>query len=87
MDGTFEKMADVALNIRRQMPWIHMVVYHELAVPGLVQFKTPIDVNWWKKNSGPVPGPQTDRLLLEALLDAIEQGGRARLLGGAAGDQ
>jgi predicted amidohydrolase len=27
-----------------------------------VQFKTPIDVNWWKKNSGPVPVPQTDRL-------------------------
>lgn len=62
MDGTFEKMADVALNIRKQMPWINMVVYHELVVPGLVQFKTPVDVNWWKKNSGPVPGPQTDRL-------------------------
>ena len=62
MDGTFEKMADVALNIRKSMPWINMVVYHELVVPGLVQFKTPVDVNWWKKNSGPVPGPQTDRL-------------------------
>ena len=62
MDGTFEKMADVALNIRKQMPWVNMVVYHELVVPGLVQFKTPEDVNWWKKNSGPVPGPQTDRL-------------------------
>lgn len=62
MDGTFEKMADVALNIHKQMPWINMVVYHELVVPGLVQFKTPMDVNWYKKNSGPVPGPMTDRL-------------------------
>jgi formamidase len=62
MDGTFEKMADVSLNIRKQMPWVNMVVFHELVVPGLVQFKTPVDVDWWKKNSGPVPGPQTDRL-------------------------
>ena len=62
MDGTFEKMSDIALNIRKQMPWVNMVVYHELVVPGLVQFRTPVDVNWWKKNSGSVPGPQTDRL-------------------------
>lgn len=62
MDATFEKMSDVALNIRKQLPWIDMVVYHELCVPGLVQFKTPVDIDWYKKNSGPVPGPQTDRL-------------------------
>ena len=62
MDATFEKMSDIALNIRKQMPWVNMVVYHELVVPGLVQFKTPVDVDWWKKNSGSVPGPQTDRL-------------------------
>jgi predicted amidohydrolase len=62
MDGTFEKMSDIALNICKQMPWVNMVVYHELIVPGLVQFKTPVDVDWGKKNSGSVPGPQTDRL-------------------------
>ena len=62
MDATFEKMSDIALNIRKQMPWVNMVVYHELVVPGLVQFKTPVDVDWWKKNSGSIPGPQTDRL-------------------------
>ena len=61
-DATFEKMADVAMNIRKSFPWVNMVVYHELVVPGLVQFVTPDDMNWWKKNSGPVPGPQTDRL-------------------------
>ena len=31
-------------------------------MPGLVQFTTPDDKDWWRKNSGPVPGPQTDRL-------------------------
>jgi len=62
MDATFEKMSDIALNIRKQMPWVNLVVYHELVVPGLVQFKTPVDVDWWKRNSGSVPGPQTERL-------------------------
>jgi predicted amidohydrolase len=61
-DATFEKMADIALNIHKQFPWINMVVYHELVVPALEQFVTPEDKDWWKKNSGPVPGPQTDRL-------------------------
>src|SRR5215510_2744713 len=61
-DATFEKMSDAALNISKQFPWVNMVVYHELVVPALVQFVTPEDTNWWKKNSGPVPGPQTDRL-------------------------
>ena len=61
-DATFEKMSDVALNIHKQLPWVNMIVYHELIVPGLVQFVTPENKEWWKKNSGPVPGPQTDRL-------------------------
>ena len=61
MDATFEKMSDIAWNIKKGLPWVDMVVYHELVVPGLVQFKTPPDVDWVKKNSGPVPGHQTDR--------------------------
>jgi len=61
-DATFEKMSDVTLNIRKQFPWVNMIVFHELVVPALVQFVTPADKDWWKKNSGPVPGPQTERL-------------------------
>jgi len=62
MDATFEKMSDLTMNIRRQFPWVNMLVFHELVVPGLVQFVTPEDKDWCKKNSGSVPGPQTDRL-------------------------
>jgi predicted amidohydrolase len=61
-DATFEKMSDLTMNIHKQLPWVNMIVFHELIVPGLVQFVTPDDKDWWKKNSGPVPGPQTDRL-------------------------
>ena len=60
-DATFEKMADIALNIHKQFPWINMLVYPELVVSALDQFVTPEDKDWWKKNSGLVPGPQTDR--------------------------
>ena len=55
-------MSDLILNICKQFPWVDMMVFHELVVPGLVQFVTPDDKDWWKRNSGPVPGPQTDRL-------------------------
>lgn len=61
-DATFAKMSDLMMNLQKQFPWVNMVVFHELVVPGLVQFVTPEDKSWWKKNSGPVPGPQTDRL-------------------------
>ena len=62
-DATIEKMSDRRVeHSQNNMPWVNMVVFHELVVPGLVQFVTPDDKDWWKKNSGPVPGPQTDRL-------------------------
>jgi predicted amidohydrolase len=61
-DATFEKMSDVAINIQKSFPWVGLIVYHELVVSALVQFVTPENKDWWKKNSGPMPGPQTDRL-------------------------
>jgi len=61
-DATFEKMSDIAINIQKNFPWVGMIVYHELVVSALVQFVTPENKDWWKKNSGPVPGLQTDRL-------------------------
>lgn len=60
--ATIDKMSDVALNIAKGFPWVNMVVFHELVVPGLVQFKTPEDVDWWKKNAEAIPGPLTERL-------------------------
>ncbi len=61
-DATFEKMSDIAINIQKSFPWVQMVVYHELIVPGLVQFKTPESKDWWKKHSESIPGPLSDRL-------------------------
>jgi formamidase len=55
-------MSDIALNIRRNFPWVQLVMYHELIVPGLVQFVSTETPDTWKKNAEPIPGPLTDRL-------------------------
>jgi predicted amidohydrolase len=60
--GTIDKMSDVAVNIAKGFPWVNMVVFHELVVPGLVQFVTPENKDWWKKNAETIPGPLTERL-------------------------
>ncbi len=60
--ATIDKMSEIAVNIAKGFPWVNMVVYHELVVPGLVQFKTPEEVDWWKKNAEAIPGPLTERL-------------------------
>ena len=60
--ATVEKMADIAMNINKSFPWVQLVMFHELVVPGLVQFVTPDDKDWWKSNTEPVPGPLSERL-------------------------
>jgi predicted amidohydrolase len=60
--ATIDKMSDVALNISKNFPWIKLVMFHELIVPGLVQFVTPEDKDWYLKNAEAIPGPLTERL-------------------------
>ena len=60
--ATIDKMSDIAINVRKNFPWAQMLVFHELVVPGLVQFVTPENKDWWKKNSETIPGPLTGRL-------------------------
>ena len=61
-EATVEKMADAVLQIRRSFPWVQLVLFHEMAAPGLVQFVSSGDADWWKKSAQPVPGPLTERL-------------------------
>jgi predicted amidohydrolase len=41
---------------------VQLVMFHELVIPGLVQFVTTDNGNKWKKNAEPIPGPLTERL-------------------------
>jgi formamidase len=60
--ATVAKMGEVATQIARSFPWVQLILFHELVVPGLVQFTAPPEPNAWKKNAQPIPGPLTDEL-------------------------
>lgn len=60
--ATVDKMADITKNIANRFPWVQMILFHELVVPGLVQFVTTEERDTWKRNAEPIPGPLSDRL-------------------------
>lgn len=60
--ATIAKMGDVAAGIARSFPWVQLLLFHELAVPGLVQFTTAGRPESWRNNATTIPGPLTDQL-------------------------
>jgi formamidase len=61
-EATVEKMVEATTQLARSFPWVQMVLFHELAVSGLVQFVSTPRPDTWRKNAQPIPGPLTDRL-------------------------
>ena len=61
-EATVVKMGDAVTQITHSFPWVQMVVFHELAVPGLVQFVSTPSPDTWRKNAQPIPGRLTEQL-------------------------
>jgi len=61
-NATVDKMVDITQNIRKSFPWVQLTMFHELVVPGLVQFVTTDNTNTWKAGAEPIPGALTERL-------------------------
>lgn len=61
-EATVQKMADAVTSISWNFPWVNMVIFHELAVPGLVQLVPTERPDTWKQSAQPIPGPLTDTL-------------------------
>lgn len=61
-EATVSKMGEVASQIARNFPWTQLILYHELVVPGLMQFVATEKPNTWRKNAQPIPGPLTEQL-------------------------
>ena len=59
-EATVKKMGEVATQIARSFPWTHLILFHELVVPGLMQFVATEQPDTWRKNAQPIPGPLTD---------------------------
>jgi predicted amidohydrolase len=60
--ATVDKMTEIATNLTKSFPWVQMIMFHELVVPGLDQFVTSKDRDWVVKNSEAVPGAISERL-------------------------
>jgi predicted amidohydrolase len=60
--ATVDKMAEIATNLTKSFPWVQLIMFHELVVPGLDQFVTSEDRDWLVKNSEAIPGVISDRL-------------------------
>lgn len=61
-DATVAKMERIAARIVHGFPWVEMLVFHELAPSGVVQFDRAPTRAQLERVRGPVPGPLTDRL-------------------------
>ncbi len=60
--STVDKMAEIATNLTKSFPWVQLIMFHELVVPGLDQFVTSEDRDWIAKNSEAVPGMISKKL-------------------------
>ncbi|NJD60866.1 MAG: carbon-nitrogen hydrolase family protein [Anaerolineae bacterium] len=60
--ATVDKMKEIATNLTLSFPWVQLIMFHELVVPGLDQFVSSQDRDWRVKNSETIPGPLTEKL-------------------------
>lgn len=60
--ATVEKMAGFVHDLTRNIPWVELIVFHELAAPGVMQFSAPSSTGVLAGLQQPIPGPLTDRL-------------------------
>lgn len=60
--ATVDKMGQIAINLTKSFPWVQLIMYHELVVPGLDQFVTSENRDWVITNAESIPGALTERL-------------------------
>ena len=60
-ETTLSRMLDAVSQISLNFPWIQMIVFHELALPGMVQLVSAENPNSWKENAETIPGPSIER--------------------------
>ena len=65
-EATVQKMSETIHNVSLGFPWADMIIFHELAVPGLVQFSPPENREDYSKSAEAIPGPLTDALCAAA---------------------
>lgn len=64
--ASVQKMNDTVHQISLSFPWVDMIVFHELAIAGLIQFSPPKNPADYNKSAESIPGPLTDALCAAA---------------------
>ena len=59
-NATVDKMRDAVLQVSRSFPWVNLCIFHELAVPGLVQFMPTERPDTWRQDAQPIPVKDQD---------------------------
>jgi formamidase len=60
--ATVDKMAEIVTQVAKTLPWVQMLVFHELVVSGVAQFVRARTVEPRKEIGESIPGPLSDRL-------------------------
>lgn len=61
-DATLEKMSGYVRDIVQHIPWVKMIIFHELAAPGVVQFGKAPSGDYPARVQQTIPGPMSDHL-------------------------
>ena len=61
-DATVEKMARIINRIGLSFPWVKMILFHELCVPGLGQRDARPSLEQGDRVRQPSPCPRTERV-------------------------
>ena len=60
-EATLSRMLDAVSQVSLNFPWVQMIIFHELALPGMVQLVSAENPDSWKENAEPIPGPSIER--------------------------
>ncbi len=61
-EASVQKINDSVHQLSLSFPWVDMIIFHELAISGLVQFSPQEKPGNWDDSKQAIPGPLTDKL-------------------------
>jgi formamidase len=60
--ATVDKMSEIATQVAETLPWVQMLVFHELVISGVAQFVPAPTSEPRKQTAESIPGPLSERL-------------------------
>lgn len=61
-NATVDKICEIVTQVAETLPWVQMLVFHELVLSGVAQFVPARTAEPWKQSAESIPGPLSERL-------------------------